>query len=442
MTAFTLVESESAPRFDGFGAQYNQNVYAERSRDVGVNPENVKVMEQRMAELAPHLVRLFFNAEAFADDDQMQSFRKTVDLAQRTGGTINITLQGLGPNVLQAHPRVLPLFAEELAALIRQRGITRLKWVTLRNEPNNPSAPMDKALYAKCYRDFDSELRRLGIRSQVGLMGGDLLLPNQKAWFSFLAAQLADILDAYSIHVYWDFSAPKKIGTRLTGVDTIRKSLPRAVREKPFYVMECGARGIKTNNGITEDPGFWKDGARIATTKVNAFQRAWFALEAVKHGFTGVVAWDAFLAKYDKDSVMHYAMVGGPLDEGAWPKRPAFRALRLLMRAVDPGWMILQVGGGSATQCVVGFRSDGNPRHLTIAGLDTAGSRLNDPTARQSTYTIGGLPGNTRFQLCFWNREGDGLNTFDDERRSDAGGTLTVDAPLHSIFVLTTRNIS
>jgi hypothetical protein len=272
-------------------------------------------------------------------------------------------------------------------------------------------------------------------------MGGDLLLPNQKAWFTFLAERMADALDAYSIHVYWNFPTPMKIGTRLTGVDTIRQSLP-ALREKPFYVMECGARGLKTHTGVTEDPGFWTNGARIATTRVNAFQRAWFALEAVKQGFSGVVAWDAYFAKYDKDSMMHYSMIGGPDEEPAWPKQPAFRVLRLLLRAVEPGWRVLEVEGGSASQRVVGFRSDGDPPHRTIAGLDTAGRKLNAASPKQSTYTIGGLPKNTRFQLCFWNLNGDGLNTFDDETRSDAGGSVTVTAPLHSMFVLTTRNIS
>jgi hypothetical protein len=442
VTAFKLVENGATRRFEGFGAQYNQNVYAMRSRDVGVTPENVTVMEQRMTELAPHLVRVFFNADAFDDADLMQSFRTTVGLAQSTGRAINITLQGLGPVVLAAHPRLLPLFAEELARLITDDRITKLKWVTLRNEPNNESAPMDKQLYAKCYRDFDSELRGAGIRSKLGLMGGDLLLPNQKAWFKFLADNLAGTLDAYSIHVYWDFSTPKKIRTRLTGVDTIRKSLPRAVREKPFYVMECGARGNKTHNSVTEDPGFWTNGARIATTKVNAFQRAWFALEAVKQGFCGVVAWDAYCAKYDKDSMMHYSMVGGPSEDEAWPKRPAFRALRLLMRAVEPGWKVLEVEGESATQCVVGFRSDGDPRQWTVAGLDTAGAKLNAASPKQSSYTIGGLPKNTRFQLCFWNLKGDGLNTFDDEARSDDEGNVPLTVPRHSMFVLTTRAIS
>ena len=208
---------------------------------------------------------------------------------------------------------------------------------------------------------------------------------------------------------------------------------------KPFYVMECGARGLKTHNDVTEDPGFWTNGARIATTKINAFQRAWFALEAVKQGFSGVVAWDAYFAKYDLGSMMHYSMIGLLLDQAAWPKRPAFRVLRLLMRAVEPGWRILKVDGGSATQRVVGFRSDGDPPHRTIAGLDTAGRKLNEGSPKQSTYTIGGLPKNTRFQLSFWNLNGDGLNTFDDEKRSDAGGSLTVSAPLHSMFVLTTR---
>jgi hypothetical protein len=79
---------------------------------------------------------------------------------------------------------------------------------------------------------------------------------------------------------------------------------------------------------------------------------------------------------------------------------------------------------------------------LTIAGLDTAGGMLNTASAQRSTYTIRGLPPRTTFQLCFWNRTGNGRNTFDDRARSDDGGVVTVTAPLHSMFVLTTRHIS
>jgi hypothetical protein len=427
--------------FDGFGAQYNQNVFAARSQTVGVTAENLAVMEEKVGRLAPQVVRIFFNADAFVDADLMQSFRRTVGLAQRTAGAINVTLQGLGPKVLRTHPQAIPLFAKELAELKTQHGISKLKWVTLRNEPNDPRVPMPKQLYADCFGELHEELKRAGVRGQIGFMGGDLLLNKQKEWFTFLANNpvLRRVLDAYSIHVYWNYREPQKIVDRLSGVRKIRDNLPAVVRSRPFYVMECGVRGLKKVNGAQEDPGFWKDGSRIAGTRINAFQRAWFALEAAKHGFSGVVAWDAYFGKYDKKGMKHYSLIAGPREPEPWPLRPGFRALRLLMRALEPGWNVITVDGGSPSQRVVAFTHD---QQLTIAGLDTAGRMLNAASPRKSTYEIAGLPKNTTFQLCFWNKDGDGQNSFDDHVRSNGSGSVTVTAPLQSMFVLTTRQIS
>jgi hypothetical protein len=429
------------PSFDGFGAQYNQNVFAARSRTVGVTPQNVGTMEQRIGELAPQLVRIFFSADAFADADLMRSFRRTVELAQRTAGVINVTLQGLGPRVLEAHPQVIALFAKELAELRTQHGISKLKWATLRNEPNDPGAPIPKPLYADSFSQLDEELTRAGVRGQIGFVGGDLVLNEQEEWFTFLADNeaLRRVLDAYSIHVYWNYRDPQKIGERLGGVRRLRQSLPEPVRTKPFFVMEYGVRGLKTAHGVTEDPGFWKDGSRIADTNINAFQRAWFALEAAKHGFAAAVAWDAYFGKYDKTGMKHYSLLAGPREAEPWRRRPAFRALRLLMRALEPGWQVVAVNGGSPSQRVVAFT---HKQQLTIAGLDTAGGMLNAASRQRSTYTIRGLPANSTFQLCFWNRTGNGLNTFDDHARSNNSGVVTVSGPLHSMFVLTTRHIA
>jgi hypothetical protein len=300
---------------------------------------------------------------------------------------------------------------------------------------------MDKQLYARCHRELHQLLQAAGVRSRIGFMGGDLLREKQKEWFTFLAAELVDLLDAYSIHVYWDYQHPEKIDERLGEVRDIRLGLP-ALRDKPFYVMECGVRGAKTRNGVTEDPGFWQDGTRLASTNVNAFQRAWFALDAARKGYSGVIAWDAYAAKYDRRSVMHYSLLGGPNEAEPWPRRPAYRALRLLARAVEPGWKVVAVEGGSPTQVVVGFVDAADGAGLTVAGLDTAGGTLNGASSVRSTFAIGGLPPDTRFQLCQWNQKGDGLNLFDAETRSDAGGAATVTAPIHSLFVLTTRQVS
>jgi|tagenome__1003787_1003787.scaffolds.fasta_scaffold20984227_5 hypothetical protein len=445
MASLTLArEPVVVSGFDGFGAQYNQNVYAERSRraGVGVTAENVKVMEGRVAELAPQLARVFFSADALGDEDLLKSFRSTVALAQETAGAINVTLQGLGPKVLAKHPNLIAEFAQEVAQLLNQpHPVSKLRWVTLRNEPNG-SNPMPKKLYARCYRDFDREATRLGFASRVGLMGGDLLQTSQREWFTFLAndPELRRIIKAYSIHVYWQFDEPSKIDARLHDVSEIRHSLA-ALRNKPFYVMECGTRGDKVHGGMREDPGFFTDGRRICETNVNAFQRIWFALQAARHGFAGVVTWDAYFAAYDPKDLMHYSLLAGPGERPPWKVRPAYRALRLLSRAVDPGWNVLPVAGGTDTQLVVAFADPEHPAQLSIIGLDRAGASLEKATARQSTYTITGLPPNTKFQLCHWNKTGNGQNSFDGRAVSNSSGAVSISVPLHSAFVLTTRRM-
>jgi hypothetical protein len=448
VAVFNLAKHPAKRPFAGFGTQYNQNVFAARSRQVGVTDENVAEMEERVSLLAPHIVRVFFSADAFDDADLMRSFHKTMTLAQQTGGVINVTLQGLGPKVIQQHPRLITQFAELVSSLLDQpQPITKLKWVTLRNEPNG-AAPIKQQLYAECYDHFDAELARLGVRARVGLMGGDLLHNNQEDWFNFLSTQkaLKRVLDAYSIHVYWNYSQPRKLVTRLKEVREFRDRLRPPGKTMPLYVMEYGVRGIRKGIHGTEDPGFWRDKkTRIADTNVNAFQRCWFTLEAAARGYSGIVAWDAYHALYDKDkkNMRHYGLLGPPTGHTEpWAKRPAFRAQRLLMRAVQPGWHGIPLSGGSSAQRVVAFANPADPHQLTIAGLDTNGAQLNSGQSQKADYTIKGLPANTQFQLCYWNRDGDGLNSFDDERRSDGSRAVGIKAPLHSMFVLTTLHLT
>jgi hypothetical protein len=66
---------------------------------------------------------------------------------------------------------------------------------------------MTPAQYEAAYRALDPYIAN--IRGQVRFMGGDLVRgpdvgpPNQQQWFTYLATHMADILDAYSIHVFW-----------------------------------------------------------------------------------------------------------------------------------------------------------------------------------------------------------------------------------------------
>src|SRR5262245_15526840 len=104
-------------------------------------------MKNRVSQLAPHIVRIVFSADVFGDADLMRSCRRTMALAQQTGGEINVTLQGLGPKVLQQHPHLITRFAELVSSLVNQpQPITKLKWVTLRNEPNG-RPPINRRVY-------------------------------------------------------------------------------------------------------------------------------------------------------------------------------------------------------------------------------------------------------------------------------------------------------
>ncbi len=264
-----LPSSVITPSFAGFGGQFNHHVYAAISRGVGVNDQNVADMESKMRALHPQFSRVFFTPAAFSDPDRMQSFVRTVLLAQSTGTTINVTWQGGTLNVANG---TIPKFADVLIDLVRNRGVTRLRWLTLQNEPNRTRLTPEQV--EASYRALDPYIS--SIRGQVRYMGGDLVrgpdtgAPNQQVWFQYMADHMSDLLDAYSIHVFWDYWDTQKIVDRLTEVRAIVDALPQAGR-KPLYVTEYGVRGLRQVNGVaTGDPGVWADGSTPSHGRTSA----------------------------------------------------------------------------------------------------------------------------------------------------------------------------
>src|SRR5262249_13993131 len=181
------------PSLAGYGGQFNHHVYAAISRAAGVTDANVADMEAKMRALHPEFSRIFFTPAAFSDPDRMNSFIRTVLLAQSTGTTINITWQG---GRLDTATGTVQKFAMVLRDLVENRGVTRLRWLTLQNEPN--STKMTPEQYEAQYRQLDPYI--MGIRGQVRYMGGDLVRgpdsggSNQELWFDYLPTHLSDIL--------------------------------------------------------------------------------------------------------------------------------------------------------------------------------------------------------------------------------------------------------
>ncbi|HEX7145086.1 MAG TPA: hypothetical protein VF225_07225 [Gaiellaceae bacterium] len=429
---FRVQESATlAQSFAGYGGQFNHHVYAAISRAAGVTDENAKDMEQKMRDLHPQFSRIFFNNTAFTDPDRMQSFVRTAQLAQSTGTTINVTWQG---GTLSVDNGTIPKFAAVLIDLVHNRGITNLRWLTLQNEPNRTRITM--AQYEAQYRALDPYIQ--SIRGQVKYMGGDLVRapdvgpPNQQAWFQYMATKMSDLLDAYSIHVFWDYFDTQKLVDRLTEVRAIVNALPQAGR-KPLYVSEYGIRGLRTFNGVPAgDPGVWEDGTPMGQTNINAFQHAWFDVLAAELGYVGTSKWDSYFGKYDNGTQAYY-MIGSPAE--GWPLYPIYNSVRLLTSSVGAGWRTVNVASvPNTSRLLAGYVGKGGEH--TVVGLDTAGAQLNTVSPTAISYTIGGLPPSKSFQLTIWNAIGDGLVGQPTPAATDAAGVVTISVPQQAVFAL------
>jgi hypothetical protein len=424
--------------FGGFGGQFNQHLYA----NISGPPPDLPSLEAKVLALQPQFARVFFNTSEWTAADRMSSFIRTVELAQRAGAQINITWQGSTFAFAQAN---MSRFADVLADLLENRGIPAL-WVTLFNEPNSTRITLPQ--YEQVYRLLDHELRSRGVRDRIHFMGGDLvgttspLGQSQADWFKYMAANMGDLLDAWSVHVYWNFwEASSKIDRRLaTEVRTIFSGIP-APERRPLYVTEFGVRGLQTIEGETNPESYlWPDGTPMAQTTVAAFQEARFMIRAAQLGFSATLLWDLYNAKYDNGTQDYSAI--GPGTAG-WPLRPSYHLLQLLTLTTQPtGGRIVELvptAGVDPAKLVTAYISPGEG--ITLIGLDADGGSITSPADIPVAYSIAGLPANTLFRLLLWNADGSGLNTDVGNIDTDAAGTIQFSAPLHSVFALTSTSI-
>ncbi len=484
------------PLATGFacGAQLNHNVFAPQTIELGAPEPSFPDLEDKVKKLEPQLVRIFYNdhhagvpfaegvpasaVNARQDDAQKarwQSFLRVVQLAQDAGASINITWQGGDAASPTARDTNMTRFANVLEILAK-RPIPNLRWVTIANEPNtvpDPNRPSNitPATLADMYRRLDRRLEERGIRKQIGLMGGDVIEGprdpsqnrlhqpspfNQLRWLRFMSANLGGIIDAYSVHIYWDYFDVPKIKRRLDGVLKVIRQLDRERHlAKPMrvFVTEFGTRGkgIDKEHGI--DPGRYlgPDGGsmRLCESNIAAFQHAWFLIYAAQLGYAGVVKWDCYYGRYDlirkpkappKGNQQYFAIDKPDAGTLEWQLLPTYFLLRLVTATTERGWQPRLVDPVSGPKRLVAFQGAG--KNLTILGLHIGGAGLNVKSGTQVSYSIGGLPPRSSFQLLLWNEGGGGRLV----RRpapvvADAGGVATLTAPLHSVFALTTKQL-
>ncbi|KQX48844.1 LamG-like jellyroll fold domain-containing protein [Paenibacillus sp. Root444D2] len=408
----------------GNGAEFNQNLYASISAVDGITTGNVELLENEVKAMKPQIVRIFFDTKAFDTTnypDYMSSFEKTVQLAQNSGSEINITYwHGPYTNVSQQ----MQDFANELYNLRVTKGYTNVKYITIQNEVNSTS--ITQTDYETFYRTLSTDLTTLGIRSSIKLIGGDLLYNNQQSWFDYMANNMSDVLDGYSVHIYWDYDNTAYAIQRLTDIRTIVDGEPMAGR-KPVYIMEYGIRGDKIS--CTQDPGCLNGTSiPIEDTIINAYEHAWFTMNAMNKKFVATTKWDAYKAKYD-NGTQYYGEIGSGTD--GYPMKPIYDVTRLFSHTSNSHWQLVSVTG-SVTGKLVTALKDPSSSNMAVYALNDTGA--------STTISIGGLGANKIFRMYVWNDNGDGGITDESSVQADSSGNITVRLNTQSFAAFTTLN--
>jgi hypothetical protein len=448
----------------GYGFQLNHHLYAPITNPP---PATLPDLEAKVKALEPQLVRIFYSENWEANSDgthpewqqNLESFRRVVELANDSGATIVIAYQGVSAAKLK--PDLwMPRFADVLQDLIVNRGYANVRWVTIGNEPNGGAATLPQ--YEAMYRTLDAELTARHLRARIGLMAGDLVQNTEgtpsghRAWFDYLVSHMNDIVDAWSEHIYWNFDQPRRGEERIKDVAyLVQDELPPAAR-KPTFIMEYGVRGV-TSCGTKPDLRFayYPDATCTDLRRMpfGAFQKLAFAIEAAQLGFDGASYWDLYWSTYDRTKASQSFWIIGPPEEN-WALYPSYYAFQLLLQTTGRGWQVVGVDPWSADdgresilhqdtwlwdqpeQELVGYRGPGG--ELTIAGLDTNGRQLVAPNGESSSYSIGGLPPHTTLTLAIWNAAGDGKNSVAATIDTGSAGVARFDVPMQAAFVLTT----
>jgi hypothetical protein len=459
MAEFTLTDETIVPQLTGCGVQLNQHVFAKLT---GAPPESFPDLEEKVKRLAPQFIRIFFNDHqgdgGFGrTPSRKESFLRTARLARDTGAAINITWQGGSLETPAHRAQSVSRFADALDELVTAEGLDKLNWVTIQNEPNTPPKRNGQGKLPEkvvtpqrlddMYERLDERLTEKGLRQQIRFMVGDLIRNNQKQWFRHMDRSLAELMDAYSVHIYWDYFAAAKFEDRLAEVSDIVSNLPHT-GTKPILVTEYGVRGytsLKPGSGDRiPKPGILRNRTEqppmLSQTNVAAFQQAWFVIRSMQLGYAGTIKWDCYYGKYDPSYTQSHHVIGPPGAKG-WPRYRMYHLLRLFTLTTEPGWRVVALTQSPAetTKKLVAVR-EATGKALTILGLDSGGALKDTDTGKSVTYSIGGLDEDARLGLFLWNSHGGGGLTAGGQVPVH-DGVATVEVPLHAVFALTTKAV-
>lgn len=430
----------------GFGAQYNNNLYTSLSRDVdGVTAQNVPNLEDKVKKLGCQHVRIFFDCKSWEgypkyNPEFMDSFIRTVQLAQASGATVNVTYwhgayddkydeSGQWPMSLQMND-----FARLLEHLIVDLGLSSVQYITIQNEVNTTTCTKEN--YVSTYRKLDELLKNKGIRNRVKFIAGDLLVDELKDdqavtnWITYMASTINDVVDGYSVHLYWSYEMIEDAITRMKFAFNTVSSLSPG-QQKPIYVTEYSPTADWRNQTGAFAPGYLAGTTtRLDYTPDYALIHAWLQVWALNYKYVGFSKWDCYKAKYDNGT--QYFSEIGIANEG-YPIRPSYFMTWLFTHTCKPGWNVLETKQGNNSSKVVATLKDPQSQHLTMYAVNRSSGMF--------PYVVSGLPVNKTYHVVAWNSDHQGKLEKLADVSTDANGLLKLSVQGQSFVAVTSLDV-
>jgi hypothetical protein len=379
----------------------------------------------------------------------------TIALAQHAGANVNLTWWH-GPYFRDPdNPSDAGFlgkdFMERFAGVIeeaRNKNLDCVTHVTIQNEVNSHDIGKEKkaaasmAVYNRLYRLLDEALRSRPdprdpsrtLRESLRLVGGDLVaggpsdIPgsDQVDWLRFMQRNMADVLDGYSIHVYWTSGDYDKLEGRL---DRLLDLIEDLRITKPLYVTEFGVRGADgTKDDRLFDPGTLH-GENIEDSAETAFQHAWFNALAPQYGIVGLAKWACYRVDGPKRRPERdWGLVCGAAKQ--FSQSPTYFMTLLFNRLTSPGWKAAGLGRAADTLVSVFSGPDGEQSAVVL-------NRRDEP----ATVEIEKLEPNGTYSAAVWNRNGKGAINNLERVTADSDGTTTVNVPPSGLVALSTRSL-
>ena len=444
----------------GFGAQFNTNLFTREGESKPLAPAELAALGETIQGLRLGHSRIFIRPAArSARSPQRKALLSTIELAQQAGANVNLTWwKGPFPHAPQsghaAKRRQLMDDFAEIVAEARASGFSCVTHLTVMNEVNaydiakalKPRKSME--LYNSLYRDLDEALRARRdpkrpartLRASIALVGGDLVEKgpgsmtldgekhsyapsSQNVWLRFMEKSMSDVLDAYSIHVYWEPGAAQFPASPTKRLEDLRK----LGIEKPIYVTEYGVRQLTSE----PRPGLL-DGMQLEQSLQTAFQHAWFNALAPQYGCVGLTKWVLYRTTRQAE-FGNWGMIGPRRDpNGAFRRWPTCDVTMLFNSLIGPQWTAAGLGSTSEPTLLASAFQGPRGKHSVVV--------LNN--GQEATpVRVEGLKPRVNYRVIDWNADGAGSLEVRHRIATPATGAAGFTVPALGLTALTTQAV-